>query len=64
MLSAHVYEDSVEAPNWGVSLRKGHHEPLVDLATYERVQTVLKTGVYAPTRKDINQDFPLRGFAA
>lgn len=64
MLQRVVYAGYVEAPMWGVSLRKGHHEPLISFATYERLQSVLSGKVYAPARKDISEDFPLRGFVA
>jgi hypothetical protein len=37
---------------------------MIDFATHERVQTVLRGNVYAPARKDINKDFLLRGFVA
>ncbi|MEM9099035.1 MAG: recombinase family protein [Pseudomonadota bacterium] len=59
-----VYAGYVEATDWGVGLCKGHHEPLISWATYERVQERLRGNVYAPARKDINEDFPLRGFVA
>ena len=62
MLERSVYAGCVEAPNWGVTLRKGHHEALISFATYERIQARLKGTLNAPARKDINQDFPLRGF--
>ncbi|MEO1361011.1 MAG: recombinase family protein, partial [Pseudomonadota bacterium] len=62
MLQRAIYAGYVEAPDWGISLRKGHHEALISFATYERIQGVLKGNVYAPARKDINEDFPLRGF--
>ena len=56
-----VYAGYVEAPEWGVSLRKGNHAGLISFETFQKVQNRLTTGVYAPTRKDINEDFPLRG---
>ena len=62
ILQRPVYAGYVEAPDWGVSLRKGHHEPLISFSTFERVQAVLSGKVYAPARKDISEDFPLRGF--
>ncbi|GKY89297.1 recombinase [Sinisalibacter aestuarii] len=62
ILERPTYAGYVEAPNWGVSLRKGHHEPLISFATHERVQERLKGNANAPARKDINKDFPLRGF--
>ncbi|AWX92644.1 resolvase [Paracoccus mutanolyticus] len=62
LLARPTYAGYVEAPNWGISLRKGFHEPLIDLATHERIQARLRGSAVAPARKDINEDFPLRGF--
>jgi Arc/MetJ-type ribon-helix-helix transcriptional regulator len=62
ILERPTYAGYVEAPNWGVSLRKGHHEPLISFACHERIQARLKGSAMAPARKDINEDFPLRGF--
>ncbi len=62
LLERPTYAGYVEAPNWGVSLRKGHHEPLIDLATHERIKIRLQGASVAPARKDISEDFPLRGF--
>ncbi len=49
---------------WGVSLRPGHHEGIISFEAFEKIQARLKTGGYAPARKDVNEDFPLRGFVA
>jgi site-specific DNA recombinase len=62
LLERAVYAGYVDAPKWGVSLRKGHHEPLISFATHERIQARLRGNANAPARKDINEDFPLRGF--
>jgi len=56
------YAGYVEAPDWGVSLRKGHHEGLISLETFQAVQRRMKEGARVPARKDISADFPLRGF--
>lgn len=56
-----VYAGYVEAPCWGVSLRKGHHEPLIDFSTYQKIQDRLEGNAKTPARKDLNEDFPLRG---
>ncbi len=56
------YAGYVERPEWDVSLRKGHHDGLVTLETWQAVQDRLDGGKRAPARKDINADFPLRGF--
>lgn len=64
LLGKVVYAGYVHAPVWGVSVRKGQHEALISLATYEKIQARLNEGVYAPWRKDIKEDFPLRGAVA
>ena len=64
ILTRPVYAGYVESQKWNVSLRKGHHEGLISFETFERIQTRLREGARAPARKDINEDFPLRGFVA
>ncbi|WP_419740148.1 recombinase zinc beta ribbon domain-containing protein [Ruegeria sp.] len=62
ILTRPIYAGFVEVPKWNVSLRKGHHEGLITFATFEKIQSRLREGARAPARKDINEDFPLRGF--
>ena len=62
MLTRPVYAGYVEAPNWGVGLRKGKHEGLISFETFEKIQSRLTSTAKASARKDINADFPLRGF--
>ncbi|WP_367273869.1 recombinase family protein [Niveispirillum sp.] len=64
LLNQPVYAGYVEAPEWDVSLRVGQHEPLISFQTYQRIQDRLKGIGRAPMRKNLNQDFPLRGFVA
>ena len=64
ILNRSLYAGYVEAPSWNVSMRKGHHEALISYETFERIQERLREGSKAPARKDINEDFPLRGFVA
>ena len=64
ILTRSIYAGYIESPKWNVSLRKGHHEPLISYETFLKNQDRLKEGAYAPARKDINADFPLRGFIA
>lgn len=52
----------VEAPNWDVGLRKGHHEPLISFEAHNQILENLREGARPAARKDINEDFPLRGF--
>lgn len=61
ILTKPLYAGYVEAPQWGVALRKGQHTGLISFETFERIQQRLKEGVRAPARADINADFPLRG---
>ena len=61
MLRQKLYAGYVEAPAWGIPVREGKHEGLVSRETFERIQDRLDGGVYAPARKDIKEDFPLRG---
>jgi site-specific DNA recombinase len=56
------YAGYIDAPDWGVHMKEGKHEPLVSLATFNKVQARMKMTANAPARPDINQDFPLRGF--
>lgn len=62
LLTRMVYTGHVEAPNWGVGLREGKHEGIISLETFEKIQSRLQSTARAPARKDINADFPLRGF--
>ena len=62
ILTRPVYAGYVEAKNWNVALRKGHHDGLINFETFERIQDRLTETAKAPARKDISADFPLRGF--
>jgi len=57
-----TYTGYIHDPGFGVTLQKGHHEPLISFETHERIQARLKGTALAPARKDISADFPLRGF--
>ena len=56
------YAGYLERPEWGVDLRKGHHKGLVSLETWQAAQDRIDGAKRAPVRKDVNADFPLRGF--
>ena len=64
ILTQPIFAGYIEVPRWKVSRRKGQHEALVDLETFERVQERLLGKPRAPARVDLNEDFPLRGFIA
>ena len=62
LLTRVIYAGYVDSPEWDVSLRKGKHEGLISFETYQKIQARLKEAARVPARKDINADFPLRGF--
>jgi len=61
LLTNVVYAGCIEVPNWGITLRKGHHAGLISLETFKKIEERLKERAQAPARKNINLDFPLRG---
>jgi site-specific DNA recombinase len=62
LLTQCAYAGYIEAPKWGVSLRPAQHEALISFQTFQRVQERLNGKGYAPRQKNVNEDFPLRGF--
>ena len=62
ILTNPVYAGYVESKMWGVSLRKGQHEGVISLETFQRNQDRLSGKTYAAARVDVSADFPLRGF--
>ncbi|MGR3703814.1 MAG: recombinase family protein [Paracoccaceae bacterium] len=62
LLRKAIYAGYVEAPTWGISLRTGQHKALISLATYETILDNLAGRKRGAARKDISEDFPLRGF--
>ena len=61
MLTRVSYAGYIEHLDWDVSLRPGHHEGLISLETFEMIQERRKNRPRAPVRKDISEDYPLRG---
>ena len=57
-----IYAGYVQSEAYNVSLRKGRHDGLISFETHEKIQRRLKQAAFAPARKDIATDFPLRGF--
>ena len=64
LLRRSLYAGYIDVPKWGIALQPGNHEPLIDFTTWNKVQDRLNGVTHAPTRSDINADFPLRGFVA
>ena len=56
------YCGDIEYLPWEVSRRKGQHEGIISAEIFERIQRRLKNrGATARVRKDISDEFPLRG---
>ena len=64
ILTQPLYAGYIEIPSWKLPLQKGQHEGLISLEAFDLIQDRLAGKARAPSRKDINADFPLRGFVA
>jgi len=64
VLSNPLYAGYIEYKPWGVDLRKGRHEGMVSFEMFHKIQDRLAGRTYAPARKDLNIDFPLRNAVA
>ena len=62
MLVHPVYAGCVAHERWGIGFRKGHHQPIITVETYKTNQERLLGRAKVPARKNLDQDFPLRGF--
>ncbi|AFO87169.1 putative resolvase [Phaeobacter inhibens 2.10] len=61
ILNRVIYAGYIEHEPWGITRRKGHHEALISLETYQIIQERRNGKGIAAKRPDINEDFPLRG---
>lgn len=59
-----IYAGLLNFEPWGISDVLGKHEPLIAEETFQRIQQRRKSAVRMPARKDIGEDFALRGFLA
>ena len=62
LLTRVLYTGRLTFPKWGIHNHPGKHEPLISFETYQAIQRRLNTQAKVPARKDLNADFPLRGF--
>ena len=61
MLTNVLYAGYVEYSKWGVKRNKGVHEGIITLDTFETIQDRIAGKALKRTRKDMRDDFPLRG---
>ena len=57
-----LYSEYINYSPWNILLHPGKHEPLISFETFQSIQERLTETGKAPARKDLNEDFPLRGF--
>ena len=62
ILTNPIYAGMVEIPNWEIGLRPGHHEGLISYTQFQRIQERLNGRPKVPVKKNVSEDFPLRGF--
>ena len=62
LLGKVLYAGYMNVPMWNLHLHPAKHEPLISFQTFQAIQDRLKGQAKAPARKDLNKDFPLRGF--
>ena len=62
LFSRVIYAGYIDFPSWGLHLYPGKHEPLISYETFQAIQNRLNKKAKAPARKDLHEDFPLRGF--
>ena len=59
ILTQPLYAGVIEYPLWNISRRKGHHQALIDINTFDKIQQRLKRPERKPRETD-NLEFPLR----
>jgi len=61
VLERPLYAGVMDMPSWGLTGIQGKHQPLVSYETHRRVLERLHGPRYGIARKDMRDDFPLRG---
>jgi site-specific DNA recombinase len=57
-----IYAGYVQAPNWDISLRPGHHEALITFETHRKILARIDGDGYSPRQTNVAEDFPLRSW--
>jgi DNA invertase Pin-like site-specific DNA recombinase len=64
LLTQTLYAGRIDIPRWNIHSVPGRHEALVSLETWQAAQDRRFGTAKAPARKDLREDFPLRGFVS
>ncbi len=62
LLKHPIYTGHICSERYGLNWLKGQHEALISVATFDKVQKRRENAALAPARKNIGDDFALRGF--
>ncbi len=62
ILTQPLYAGLVSYAPWDICVRRGKHEALISIETFDRAQERRAGVAKAPARKNLNKDFALRGF--
>jgi len=62
VLTNPLYTGYIFSDTYGIDWLKGHHEQLITVSTFEKAQERLQGIPKAPVRKNVGDDFALRGF--
>lgn len=60
--NAYFYAGFVEYAPWGVSRREGVHTAIISMETAEKLSSLDEEPKKVSTRRDMSEDFPLRGY--
>ncbi|MGE0279576.1 MAG: recombinase family protein [Rhizobiaceae bacterium] len=63
ILTQPLYTGYICSETYGIDWLKGHHEPLISLETFDKVQERRRGVAKAPQRKNLGDDFVMRGMA-
>ena len=61
VLTNPLYTGNICTETYGIDWLKGHHEPVVAVSTFEKAQERLQGIAKTPVRKNVGDDFALRG---
>ncbi len=62
ILTQPIYAGFITHKKWEINAVQGRHDALISLDMFEKIQARRTGAAKVPTRKNINHDFPLRGF--
>ena len=62
ILTHPIYTGYICSKTYGLDWLKGHHEPLISIELFDKAQARRNGPAKAPIRKNIGNDFALRGF--